>query len=88
MDSSDSMGNSETSNILNMKNDNGEATMTIQLEIPKEFVFDYRDRLEEFFGRVFGDVERTGVLCGRYEREIIEMMKKAFKESTVVNEVK
>ncbi len=62
--------------------------MTIQLEIPKEFVCDYRDRFEEFFGRVFGDVERTGVLCGRYEREIIEMMKKAFKESTVVNEVK
>ena len=71
-----------------MKNDNGEATMTIQLEIPKEFVCDYRDRFEEFFGRVFGDVKRTGVLCGRYEREIIEMMKKAFKESTVVNEVK
>lgn len=83
------MGNSEISNILNMKNDNGEATMTIQLEITKEFVCDYtRDRFDEFFGRVFGDVERTGVLCGRYEREIIEMMKKAFKESTVVNEVK
>lgn len=62
--------------------------MTIQLEIPKEFICDYRDRFEEFFERVFGDVERTGVLCGRYEREIIEMMKKAFKESTVVNEVK
>ena len=83
------MGNSEISNILNMKNDNGEATMTIQLEITKEFVCDYtRDRFDEFFGRVFGDVERTGVLCGRYEREIIEIKKKAFKESTVVNEVK
>lgn len=28
------------------------------------------------------------VLCRRYERETIEMMKVAFKESTVVNEVK
>lgn len=82
------MDNSEISNILSVKNNNGEVTMTIQLEIPKEFVCDYRDRFEEFFGRVLGDVERTGVLCGRYECETIEMMKVAFKESTVVNEAK
>lgn len=46
------MGNSETSNILNMKNDNGEATMTIQLEIPKEFVLtieiDLKSSSEEY----------------------------------------
>lgn len=63
--------------------------MTIQLEIPKEFVCDYtRDRFKEVFERVFADIEQTGILSGRYERETIEMMKKAFKESTVVNEVK
>lgn len=83
------MDNSEILNILNIKNDNGEVTMTIQLEIPKEFVCDYtRDRFDEFFGRVFGDIEQNGVLCGRYERETIEMMERAFKESTVVNKVK
>ena len=44
-DSSGSMDNSEILNILNIKNDNREVTMTIQLEIPKEFVCDCtRDR--------------------------------------------
>lgn len=64
-------------------------SMTIQLEIPKEFVCDYtRDRFEEFFGRVFADIEQTGILCGRYECETIEMMKAAFNESAIVNKVK
>ncbi len=55
--------------------------MIIQLEIPKEFEKDYqKDRFDEFFRRVFADIDFTG-MCGNYEAETALMMADAFKES-------
>lgn len=55
--------------------------MIIQLEIPKEFENDYqKDRFDDFFRRVFADIDCTG-MCGNYEGETVLMMADAFKES-------
>ena len=58
--------------------------MKLMIEIPKEFEVDYgADKFNEFFGRVKADINE-GVLCGRYEKETIEMLEKALKNATVV----
>lgn len=55
--------------------------ITVCIRIPKEFVCDYKaDRFKEFFERVACD---SGVLCGNYELETIEMFKKALEHSLV-----
>lgn len=55
--------------------------MIIQLEIPKPFEGDYqKDRFDEFFRRVFADIDCTG-MCGNYELGTTLMMAAAFKES-------
>lgn len=55
--------------------------MIIQLEIPKEFENDYqKDRFDDFFRRVFADIDCTG-MCGKYEVETALMMHDAFKQS-------
>lgn len=55
--------------------------MRIEIEIPKEFGFDYvADKFKDFFSRVLCDM-RSGVLCGNYEKETAEMFIKAFAES-------
>lgn len=55
--------------------------MIIQLEIPKEFEKGYQnDRFDEFFRRVFADIDCIG-MCGNYEAETALMMADAFKES-------
>ena len=55
--------------------------MIIQLEIPKPFEDDYKkDRFDEFFRRVFADIDGSG-MCGNYEVETALMMADAFKES-------
>ncbi len=55
--------------------------MIIQLEIPKEFEKDYqKDRFDEFFRRVFADIDFTG-MCGNYEAETALMMADAFRKS-------
>lgn len=55
--------------------------MIIQLEIPKEYENDYQnDRFDEFFRRVFADIDFTG-MCGNYEIETVQMMADAFNGS-------
>lgn len=55
--------------------------ITVCLKIPKAFIIDYKtDKFKDFFERVICDVE-DGVLCGNYEKETLEMLKKAFEES-------
>ena len=55
--------------------------MIIQLEISKPFEGDYqKDRFDEFFRRVFEDIDGSG-MCGNYEVETALMMADAFKES-------
>ena len=59
--------------------------MKIELEIPKEFERDYNvDRFKDFFGRVLYDI-KDSILCSNYEREIAEMLQKAFAESKEVD---
>lgn len=56
--------------------------MIIQLEIPSEFENDYKkDRFDEFFRRVFADIDCPPVMVGNYEAETALMMADAFKES-------
>lgn len=55
--------------------------MIIQLEIPKKFENDYqKDRFDDFFRRVFADIDCTG-MCGKYEVETALMMHDAFERS-------
>lgn len=55
--------------------------ITVTLRIPREFVVDYVDnRFEEFFRRIRADIDYKH-LCGRYEDEIVEMMRLAFATS-------
>lgn len=55
--------------------------MKVLIDIPEEFVLDYStDRFAEFFQRCCADMS---VLCGNYELETAEMMKKAFSESRI-----
>ena len=61
--------------------------MRIEIEIPKEFEGDYnKDKFDEFFGRVLCDIA-DGTMCGRYEKETAQMLKKAFEESKIAHDV-
>lgn len=56
--------------------------MRIVLEIPKELEEDFKkDKFEDFFCRINADIDNEG-LCGLYEKEIAQMLMKAFKDST------
>ena len=53
--------------------------MRIEIEIPKEFEEHFNhDRFEDSLNRLYADVH---LLAGKYERELAEMLIKAFKES-------
>ena len=57
--------------------------MRLEIEVPKEFESDYTgDKFKDFFSRVLCDIE-NGVLCGKYEKETVEMLIKAFDESKI-----
>ena len=61
--------------------------MRIEIEIPKEFECDYDvDKFKDFFSRVLHDI-KSGLLCGKWEEEIVEMFIKAFEESKVAYDV-
>lgn len=58
--------------------------MKILIEIPKEFesLFEF-DRFADSLARVASDIEAHGFeLSGRYERETITMIRKAFENAT------
>lgn len=58
--------------------------MRIEIEIPKEFEFDYKsDKFKDFFSRVLCDITHGKCLCGNYEIETADMFIKAFEESKV-----
>lgn len=61
-----------------------EESITVSIKVPKEFVFDYKmDKFKDFFERVACDI-KGGTLCGNYEQETAEMLKKAFEESVKI----
>ena len=56
--------------------------MKIEIDIPKEFEKDFNeDKFKDFFKRAIADLDNNSVLCGRYEKETLEMLKKAFTNS-------
>lgn len=57
--------------------------MKIVIEIPKEFMKDYKEnKFKDFFDRVISDITCTEcLLCGNYERETAEMFLNAFQHS-------
>lgn len=60
--------------------------MKLIVEIPKEFEGDFKsDRFFDFFMRVGTDCV-NGDLVGNYEREMLDMMTKAFSNATVYDE--
>lgn len=59
--------------------------MILQLEISEPFEDDYKkDRFDEFFRRVFADIDCTG-MCGNYESETAQMMHDAFENSKPIS---
>ena len=53
--------------------------MRIEIEIPKEFEEHFKqDKFEDSLNRLYADVH---LLAGNYERELAEMLIKAFRES-------
>lgn len=55
--------------------------MKVVIDIPKDFTGDYiADKFKDFFSRVIADIDCKG-MCGRYEKEISEMLLKAFDDS-------
>ena len=58
--------------------------MQIAMEIPKEFESKFEfDRFADSLARVASDIEALGFeLSGRYERETITMIRKAFENAT------
>lgn len=57
--------------------------MKIEIEIPEEFEEHfYKDKFSESFGRIIADIESDAertLLAGNYEKEVVEMLKKAFE---------
>lgn len=61
--------------------------MKLIIEIPKEFETDFnKDKFKECFGRVQVDLTyfKEETLCGKYERETIEMFENAFQNAMIV----
>ena len=60
--------------------------MKVILEIPEDFKTDYTtDKFKDFFSRVITDMN---CLCGLYEKEIAEMLVKAFANSEIISDSK
>lgn len=66
--------------------------MQILLNIPREFVEDFhKDRFTDCFMRLKSDTEdrlsnRNTLLAGNYEIETLDMLRKAFQHSVVVDD--
>ena len=57
-----------------------------ELTIPDRVQGDFeKDHFDEFFSRVIADIDYDG-LCGQYEKDIAEDLKRAFNESKLVKE--
>lgn len=56
--------------------------MKVTIDIPKEFVSHYKkDGFSESFDRILCDISDKYGLAGKYEREVLEMLKKAFEDN-------
>ena len=59
--------------------------LKVTLTIPEEFIEDYnRDKFADCFDRIIADIDyaikqKQSMLAGNYEREVIDMLKTAFK---------
>lgn len=59
--------------------------MIIIIDIPNEFIRDYRvDKFKDFFSRVISDIDFNG-FCGNYELEIAEMFFNVFADSEEIS---
>lgn len=57
--------------------------MKVTIEIPKEFAFHWnKDRFKDSLERLREDIN---LLAGNYEKELVNMLIKAFKEAEVNN---
>ena len=55
--------------------------MKVIIDIPNDFTGDYiADKFKDFFSRVIANIDCKG-MCGRYEKEIVEMFLKVFDDS-------
>lgn len=57
--------------------------MTVSIKIPKEFEEHYAsDKFDDSLARIYFDVNEHAVLSGKYEAELVNMLRRAFKESS------
>ena len=57
--------------------------MKLTIDIPIDFERDFiNDKFKDFFSRVIADIDCSG-LCGNYEKEIAEMLLKAFYNAAI-----
>ena len=64
--------------------------MRLTIEIPSEYTGDWSEnRFSDCFNRCITDIKRDSdhrLISGKYEMEILEMLMKAFYNSTVISE--
>ncbi len=61
--------------------------MKIAIEIPDEFINEYRkDKFDESLVRIITDMEFND-LVGRYELETLEMLKNSLRDSVVIQDL-
>ena len=64
--------------------------MQIVIDIPEEFGIDINDKFQDFFQRLRVEIKEhlisgTGLVCGAYELETIEMFLNAFANSITLS---
>lgn len=61
----------------------GSDRMKLTIDIPIDFERDFiNDKFKDFFSRVIADIDCSS-LCGNYEKEIAEMLLKAFYNAAI-----
>lgn len=61
----------------------GSDGMKLTMDIPIDFERDFiNDKFKDFFSRVIADIDCSS-LCGNYEKEIAEMLLKAFYNAAI-----
>lgn len=63
--------------------------MILKIHLPGEFEehFDF-DKFQDSFMRICGDIRTDGCLCGNYEYELADELKRAFDKAEKIKEAK